>query len=125
MLRYSDLFPGSSFSYFYPGTGHISLDDVACAGSEKRLIDCTYDSITSDCSHQDDIAVNCYSNCSTHGDIQLVGGSLPNEGRVEVCVNGHWGTVCDNGWDSKDTQVVCRKLGYESSKCCTPFNIVL
>ncbi|XP_049487654.1 macrophage scavenger receptor types I and II isoform X1 [Panthera uncia] len=45
--------------------------------------------------------------------VRLVGGSGPHEGRVEIFHSGHWGTVCDDHWELRGGQVVCRSLGYQ------------
>ena len=35
-----------------------------------------------------------------------------NEGKVEICFGGQWGTVCDDSWNYRGTEVVCRQLGF-------------
>ena len=42
-----------------------------------------------------------------------MGGHGSSEGRIEICLNGQWGTVCGNRyWDSNDAEVACKELGY-------------
>ena len=58
------------------------------------------------------------NSCSTNGDIRLVNGSNDHEGRVEVCYNNRYSTVCDDFWDELDATVICRQLGYDYAGKC-------
>ena len=47
------------------------------------------------------------------GSVRLVDGDNYNAtaGRVEYCVGGRWGTICNYDWSEADATVVCRQLG--------------
>ncbi len=47
------------------------------------------------------------------GEARLVNGYLQQEGRLEVCLNGVWSTICDTNFDQSDALVACATLGYD------------
>ena len=57
----------------------------------------------------------CYALDCTDGEIRLVGGANTLEGRVEVCINATWGTVCDDLWGAEEASVACSQLGFSSA----------
>jgi len=108
-----------SFAFFGQGTGPIHIDNVQCAGTEARLLDCPLLTIDN-CVHAEDAGVRCQG-CA-NGDVRLAGGSSQSVGRVEVCMGNSWGTVCDNGWGPLDARVVCRQLGFSTINVAARIN---
>lgn len=55
-----------------------------------------------------------YTGCN-RWDIRLAEGRNPLEGRVEICLNDVWATVCNQYWDNTDARVVCRQIGFSTA----------
>ncbi|XP_078356152.1 uncharacterized protein LOC144640962 [Oculina patagonica] len=103
-----------SRSAFGPGSLSLWLHEFSCDGTENQLTECPMDTVFS----FDDMWFFCDSSneagvvCGTPNvTARLSGGGASNQGRVELNVNGLWGTVADREWDNKDGNVVCRMLG--------------
>lgn len=53
--------------------------------------------------------------CQTR-EVRLVNGSNYREGRVEICIDGRWGTVCSDHQTEKQeiAEAICTELGFPS-----------
>ncbi|XP_041472113.1 deleted in malignant brain tumors 1 protein-like isoform X3 [Lytechinus variegatus] len=112
MLGFGEALSAPGSAQFGQGSGPIQLDDVTCSGNEENILDCSHRGIGQhNCGHSEDAGVVC----TQQEVVRLVNGNNEAEGRVEINVNGEWGTICDDGWDLDNANVICRMLDFEGA----------
>ena len=114
------------------GKGPVHYSYFNCIGNEIKLLACPHSFPESYChSHYYDAGVICRGSnilsfivfllhsfvflieSCRNNEIQLVGDHRYSHfGRVEVCINGIWGKICNEFWSDHDASVVCRELGF-------------
>ncbi|MCJ8742917.1 hypothetical protein PDJAM_G00087780 [Pangasius djambal] len=110
-LRCGEAVNAPQYGHFGRGSGPIWMVFVDCSGSESTLKDCRSSGRGDYCGHHRDAGVTC----SEHWSLRLSGGKGSCSGRLEVYHNATWGFVCDDRWNIRNAQVVCRQLGCGSA----------
>ena len=103
---------------FGVGSGTPIIGVPYCSGRENTFSECTAFTDTSGCTSSDVIGVVCQSSSNdtcTEGMVRLGGGNTPYEGRLEMCKDNIWSTVCDDYFGVNEATVVCQQLGYNQS----------
>ena len=60
------------------------------------------------------IEVSLLESCAEEGATRLKDGITSRDGRLEICFDGYWGSVCNRGWTQNNGLVACRQVGYET-----------
>ena len=123
------------------------MTSITCVGNELNLLDCPYNQsgVGVECGIIQDSHVVCQGNFKYLGimhnslyihpaqntsksdcndwDLRVVNGTSVREGRVEICFNSAWGTVCNDNYGVADAQTLCSQLNFEGEMfalllCC-------
>ena len=92
-------------SQFMCSNGRTDGQQPACISPEQRC-----DGVTDCAEGEDELESNCP--CSPEGTVRLVDGIVSHRGRVEICRNSRWSTMCTA--DRDFSTVLCRQLGFPS-----------
>jgi deleted-in-malignant-brain-tumors protein 1 len=88
----------------------IWMSEMRCRGNEVGLQHCAFSGWGKHhCSHIYDAGVSCVR---SNGEVRLIGGVYPTEGKVEIYDEGRWNIVCGDNWSFNEAVAVCNQLGY-------------
>ena len=115
------------------------MSHLECSGLEESLLQCNQRACyATSCTHfrragiicerknfySFYIAVKTLTAVCTSGSIRL-GDGAELRGRVEVCYNGSWVTICSHRWAVQEATVICSQLGYSRYGICIMHAVVL
>ena len=85
--------------------GAVNEQESPCITTDQRC-----DGVTDCIGGEDELDHNCP--CEPEEVVRLVDGTVPYRGRVEICKDRRWRSICSGNWGANDATVVCRQLGY-------------
>ncbi|EDV19642.1 uncharacterized protein TRIADDRAFT_61895 [Trichoplax adhaerens] len=93
----------------YKPDSSLTLMDIDCKGNESSLMQCRHSNWQSGkaCSSGRLATARCVT-----PRVRLFGSNEPNEGIVQINLNGIWGTLCDPDFNMVAANVTCRQLNY-------------
>ncbi|CAI9723082.1 deleted in malignant brain tumors 1 protein-like [Octopus vulgaris] len=88
------------------GNNYFLHSDIQCTGSENNIMQCFKSRSQNFTRNQASVAgVDC-----EEARVRVIEKNI--FGRAEVFYRNIWGTVCDDGWQTSESKVFCRSMGY-------------
>lgn len=105
------------YTWYGDSYGPVWLSEISCHGNESNLSQCKVDNpVDVLCSYANGVLeVMCRPrNYTAPYPIRLVGSPVPSAGRLEIQINGTWGSVCSYGVSGRHytSMIACRQLGF-------------
>ncbi|XP_044130367.1 T-cell differentiation antigen CD6-like, partial [Bufo gargarizans] len=83
--------------------------NITC-GAMVDIRNCSFSQLA-----EDECDGAAFLNCTDRSALRLAGSNGPCAGRVEIFMDGVWGSVCHNGWDALDAEITCQQINCGSA----------